>query len=74
MSRLTVTLAAYFVLRAILDATQGGHPLPSIVHRGLSESLAGRFELIYAPHWSFPEMQQAFGWSCDQFIYFGVSI
>src|SRR6266571_4249153 len=31
VSRLTVTLAAYFVLRAILDATQGGHPLPSIL-------------------------------------------
>jgi hypothetical protein len=31
VNRLTVTLAAYFVLRAILDATQGGHPLPSIV-------------------------------------------
>ena len=31
VSRLTVTLAAYFVLRATLDATQGGHPLPSIM-------------------------------------------
>jgi hypothetical protein len=31
VNRLTVTLAAFFVLRAILDATQGGHPMPSIV-------------------------------------------
>lgn len=31
INRLTVVLAAYFVLRAVLDASQGGQPLPSIV-------------------------------------------
>jgi hypothetical protein len=31
IGRLAVTLAAYFVVRAILDATQGNHPLPSIL-------------------------------------------
>jgi hypothetical protein len=31
VSRLTIVLAAYFVIRAVLDATHGGHPLPSIV-------------------------------------------
>jgi hypothetical protein len=31
VGRLVPTLAAYFVLRAILDAAAGGHPLPSIL-------------------------------------------
>jgi hypothetical protein len=38
---------------------------------GLTESLAGRFELIPVPHWSFSEMREAFGWSVDQYVYFG---
>lgn len=42
-----------------------------MVQRGLSESLTGRFELIRAPHWSFAEMRDAFGFSLDQFIHFG---
>lgn len=33
--------------------------------------LAGRFELIRVPHWSFPEMREAFGWTVEQFVYFG---
>ena len=31
MKRLALTFAAFFVLRAILDTIQGGHPLPSIL-------------------------------------------
>lgn len=31
VGRLGTTLAAYFVLRAILDTASGGHPLPSIL-------------------------------------------
>lgn len=42
-----------------------------LVQQGLSESLAGRFELIRAPHWSYAEMRQAFGFDLDEFIYFG---
>ncbi len=38
---------------------------------GLKESLAGRFELIRMPHWSYDEMKEAFGFSIEQFIYFG---
>jgi len=38
---------------------------------GLTESLAGRFELIRVPHWSYAEMQEAFGFSLEQYIYFG---
>lgn len=44
---------------------------PLLLHRRLSESLAGRFEIIRVPHWSFSEMQDAFGWSAEQYIYFG---
>src|SRR5512147_1581105 len=42
-----------------------------LVQRGPSESLTGRFELIRAPHWSFAEMRDAFGFSLDKFVYFG---
>jgi len=31
VSRIATTLAAYFVLRAILDTASGGHPLPSVL-------------------------------------------
>ena len=31
IGRLVTTLAAYFVLRAVLDAASGGHPLPSLL-------------------------------------------
>jgi uncharacterized protein len=44
---------------------------PLLVARGLSESLAGRFELLHLPHWSFAEMRAAFGWSVEQFIFHG---
>lgn len=42
-----------------------------LLRKGLTESLAGRFELIRMPHWSLKEMQEAFGWTLDQYIYFG---
>ncbi len=42
-----------------------------LVQRGLTESLAGRFEVIPVPHWSFAEMQQAFDWSVDEYVFFG---
>jgi len=44
---------------------------PLLVQRGLTESLAGRFELLHLPHWSFAEMQAAFGWSLDQYLFYG---
>ncbi len=42
-----------------------------LIQKGLTESLAGRFETFYLGHWSFAEMQDAFGWSIEQYIYFG---
>jgi hypothetical protein len=44
---------------------------PLLVQRGLTESLAGRFELLRLPHWSWPEMREAFGWDLDTFVSFG---
>lgn len=38
---------------------------------GLTESLAGRYELIRMPHWSYSEMHEAFGLDIDQYIYYG---
>jgi len=44
---------------------------PLLLGRGLAESLTGRFELIHLPHWSFPEMREAFGWTLDQYLFYG---
>ena len=45
--------------------------VPRLMKRGLTESLAGRFEILHLPHWSFMEMRDAFGFSFEQYIYFG---
>ena len=44
---------------------------PLLITRGLTESLAGRFEMLRLPHWSFVEMRAAFGWDLDQYLLFG---
>ena len=38
---------------------------------GLTESLAGRFELLRSTHWSLAEMSEAFGYSLDDYLMFG---
>ncbi len=53
-------------LRALLVGSS-----PLLVRHGLTESLAGRFEIIPVPHWSWPEMRDAFGWNLERFAYFG---
>ena len=40
-----------------------------LIQKGLTESLAGRFETFYLGHWSFPEMHTAFGWDIKQYAY-----
>lgn len=42
-----------------------------LLQKGLTESLAGRFESIYLGHWSFNEMNEAFGLTPEQFVWFG---
>ncbi|HZL05539.1 MAG TPA: ATP-binding protein [Coriobacteriia bacterium] len=44
---------------------------PLLIQQGLTESLAGRFEVVHLPHWSYSEMREAFGFSFDQYLYFG---
>jgi len=67
-------------VKLLWDAdTHAGTPLkvvllgssPLLIQSGLTESIAGRFELIAAPHWSFTEMREAFGWNLEQYIFYG---
>lgn len=42
-----------------------------LIDKGLTESMAGRFETIRIPHWSFTEMRDAFDFTAEQYAYFG---
>ena len=42
-----------------------------LLKKGLTESLAGRFEMFLIPHWSYSEMCSAFGWDVKQYVFFG---
>lgn len=44
---------------------------PLLIAQGLTESLAGRFETLRLPHWSYSEMREAFNFTLDQYLYFG---
>lgn len=44
---------------------------PLLIQKGLTESLAGRYELMRVTHWSFLEMHQAFDFTLNEYIYFG---
>jgi len=44
---------------------------PLLIQRGLTESLAGRFEVLRLPHWSYAEMREAFGFSLEQYLFCG---
>jgi hypothetical protein len=44
---------------------------PLLIARGLTESLAGRFELLHLPHWSFAEMRAAFKVNINQYLFYG---
>ena len=68
------------VVKGLWDAdAYAGRPLkvvllgsaPLLVRRGLGDSLAGRFEVLHLPHWSLAEMRAAFGWSTDQYLFYG---
>ncbi len=49
----------------LLDST------PLLVDKELSENLAGCLQTLRIPHWSFPEMRDAFGWNLEHFVFFG---
>jgi len=42
-----------------------------LIKDGLTESLAGRYELIRMTHWSYGEMREAFNFDVNKYIYFG---
>jgi len=42
-----------------------------LLQKGLAESLMGRFEILYSPHWSYAECREAFGYNLDDFLFFG---
>lgn len=42
-----------------------------LLERGLAESMMGRFEEIRMSHWSYVEMRDAFGFSLEQYVYYG---
>ena len=42
-----------------------------LLKKGLTESLAGRYELIRLGHWRYQEMRDAFGFTLDEYVYFG---
>ena len=58
--------AAHLSLKSLI---LGSAPL--LIQKGLTESLTGRFEVTRLTHWSYSEMKAAFGWTLDQFVFFG---
>ncbi len=42
-----------------------------LLQKGASESLMGRFEILYSSHWSYGECKEAFGFTLDDFLFFG---
>ena len=44
---------------------------PLLMQQGLTESLAGRFEIIELAHWSYAEMAAAFDFDLPRYIWFG---
>jgi len=44
---------------------------PLLIADGLTESLAGRFEAIHVPHWSYAEMRDAFEFGLEDYVMFG---
>ena len=44
---------------------------PLLMQQGLTESLLGRYEVLRLGHWSFDEMNTAFGHNLEQYLYFG---
>jgi predicted AAA+ superfamily ATPase len=42
-----------------------------LLQKGMAESLMGRYEILYCPHWNLKECKDAFGYSLDEFLFFG---
>ena len=44
---------------------------PLLLQSGLNESLMGRFLPLPVTHWTYEEMSQAFGFTLDEYVFFG---
>lgn len=44
---------------------------PLLMAHDLSESLAGRFEIVRMGHWRYTEMRDAFDFTLDEFVFYG---
>jgi len=42
-----------------------------MLQKGLTESLAGRYEVVFSRHWNFKECHEAFGWDLNSYLKFG---
>lgn len=42
-----------------------------LIQKGLSESMAGRYESMYMGHWTYAEMHEEFGFSPEEYVWFG---
>ena len=42
-----------------------------MIQKGATESLMGRFEVLYSAHWSYRECKEAFDFSLNDFLFFG---
>jgi len=42
-----------------------------LLQKGSTESLMGRFEILYSLHWNYAECKKAFGYSLDDFLFYG---
>lgn len=42
-----------------------------LLQHKMGESLMGRYQVLTIPHWSYAEMNEAFGLTLEQYIYFG---
>lgn len=42
-----------------------------LMREGLSESLAGRFEILHSTHWTLAEMREAFGYGLNEYLLYG---
>ena len=67
------------IIKVLFDRDRGSHALKIVllgsaslkIQKGLTESLVGRYEKIYVPHWTFNECQDCFGWSLREYILYG---
>lgn len=53
-------------VRAVLSGSSS-----LLLHKGMEDSLMGRFEVIPSTQWALSECREAFGFSLDDFLYFG---